>query len=223
MRKEYLKMFKPTYKYYETDRQQDFKIFLYQRHDKLKVFIVFAYIITAIIINLCLRFSGIFNNFDIPVISIDALLNFVHGLSVLGLAVLLHLLEKPTGANRISKKLSKAKIKNGDGETPILIGTLRGILPYTVQYTFFANGTTESEWNDNRKKLNSLFKFQIANIREDENNPDRMFMFIRTRKIDEVVYWKDYYLNDEDFTLVLGDGLRSKQISCQECKAQIRN
>jgi S-DNA-T family DNA segregation ATPase FtsK/SpoIIIE len=110
----------------------------------------------------------------------------------------------------MARKLYKVGIKCSDGETPIYLGKSRGFIPDTMKHTFFPNGTTVEEWDDRKAKLNTLFRHPIANIREEE--PDKIIVVTRKKKMKTLVHWQDRLLINDDFTLVLGEGFLGREL-----------
>jgi hypothetical protein len=120
------------------------------------------------------------------------------------LALMIYLLSRPIGADKINKKLHDVGIRNYASNPPIYIRTFKVKQKSDMRIMeFFSNGTTVDDWERKRHQLSSKFNCKVTGIREKGNN--KILLYLRKHETSEVLYWNDSLLSGKSFVLVLGE------------------
>ncbi|MGN0005677.1 MAG: FtsK/SpoIIIE domain-containing protein [Candidatus Gastranaerophilaceae bacterium] len=124
-------------------------------------------------------------------------------LSIGGFIVLIVFLGTPKGAKRINRSLNIVGLVNHAGQFPLL---LKRYKEYGVTIMEFdPNGIPLSDWEDKQEDIETALNMHVENIRYGKSRDKIVLQAISgNENLPNVVHWKDKYLSDEDFTLILG-------------------
>lgn len=118
---------------------------------------------------------------------------------------LVMLLGTPYGFTSINESLWRAGITNHAGETPLILSKHKAKNSEVVIMEFDSSGIPRNEWEDKQEKIEAALDVHIIKFEEGKNKK-RMILHTVSgdHKLPSFVYWKEKYLSDTDFELVLG-------------------
>ena len=120
-------------------------------------------------------------------------------------AVLIVFLGTPFGAKEINEGLLRTGLINHAGETPLLIRKSFDKKTSETVMEFESNGIPLCDWENNKESIESILNIYIVEIRQGKK---RNRIILKTVsgdiQIPWVVYWKDEYLSNKDFEIILG-------------------
>ena len=124
-------------------------------------------------------------------------------LSIGGFIVLIVFLGTPKGARKINQSLNIVGLVNHVGQSPLL---LKRYKEYGITIMEFdPNGIPLSDWDDKKEDIETALNMHVEKIQYGKSRDKIVLQAISGNKnLPEIVYWKDKYLSDEDFTLILG-------------------
>lgn len=127
-------------------------------------------------------------------------------LSIGGFIVLIVILGTPKGAKRINQSLNNVGLVNHAGQSPLL---LKRYKEYGVTIMEFdPNGIPLSDWDDKKENIETALNMHVENIRYGKSRDKIVLQAISgNENLPDIIYWKDKYLSDEDFTLILGQSM----------------
>lgn len=126
-----------------------------------------------------------------------------------GLFFLIVAFGTPRGGTSISNDLRRAGVVNHAGEAPLLAARYTDREnPRIAILEFEAGGVSRSEWEDKRARIETALNVHIAKI-TDGSNKRRVQLHTIPAGYDlpAVLHWKDEYLCNDSFVLVLGESL----------------
>lgn len=120
-----------------------------------------------------------------------------------GFIVLIVFLGTPKDTKRINRSLNIVGLVNHAGQSPLL---LKRYKEYGVTIMEFdPNGIPLSDWEDKKEDIETALNMHVENIRYGKSRDKIVLQAISgNENLPNVVHWKDKYLSDEDFTLILG-------------------
>lgn len=123
-----------------------------------------------------------------------------------GFIVLIVFLGTPKGAKRINRSLNIVGLVNHAGQSPLL---LKRYKEYGVTIMEFEpNGIPLSDWDDKKEDIETALNMHIQKIGYGKSRDKIVLQAISgNENPPDVVYWKDKFLSDEDFTLILGQSI----------------
>jgi len=168
---------------------------------------VITYLIAAAIVWLLLNtfiLPDASNPLKVYFLFIIGLLYFI--VVILGFLICLMLIGTPKGAYEINEQLYRAGLTNHAGESPLLLRryTISGEVDTTV-LEFDMNGIPLPKWQDEQERIETALDVYVTKMKLGENKR-RILLYTVTgdAELPEVIHWKDEYLSEKDFELVLG-------------------
>lgn len=126
--------------------------------------------------------------------------------AIAGFIVLLVLLGTPKGARAINENLWRIGLTNHAGEAPLLLRKYKQNKEFSVVIMEFEpNGVSISEWQDKQERIETALNVHIIKF-EQGTSKRRILLYTVSgdEGLPKTVYWKEEYLSEEDFSLVLG-------------------
>ena len=126
--------------------------------------------------------------------------------TLFGLFTGLMLIGTPKGAYQINENLWRAGIKNSALESPLLLRryTIPGEVNTTV-LEFDMNGIPFSKWQDEQERIETALDVYITKMKLGENKKRILLYTVPgDAGLPAVVHWKDEYLSEKEFELILG-------------------
>lgn len=126
--------------------------------------------------------------------------------AVAGFIVLLVFLGTPQGASVINENLWRIGLVNHAGQYPLLLRKFKEHGMTVME--FEPNGIPVWEWEDNKERIETALNVHIVKI-EQGISKRRILLYVISgnESLPKIIYWKDKYLSDEDFTLILGQSI----------------
>ncbi|MCL2773613.1 MAG: DUF87 domain-containing protein [Oscillospiraceae bacterium] len=179
-------------------------------NNRLKGLIIWIYLIITLFAWLFKDIIFAYIPYDIYATADKKVINIVFPVCMIaGLIFLIIVFGTPLGFKRINENLWRIGLVNHAGETPLLIKKrkykkIRGV----KIMEFKSNGIPQSEWENQQDKIETALNIHIVKIVQ---GTDKKRIIIYTvsgnRNLPETIYWKDEYLSDNSFELVLGESL----------------
>ena len=122
---------------------------------------------------------------------------------LVGVIVLIELiiaLGTPRQAEKIQNALTEAGFANSVGFPPLLLSIRKD--GKSLIYEFDSNNMPLSRWNKDKEKIGAALHCTVAKINMLPNG-NRVILYTCI-PLPEKIYWKDEYLSQENFVLVLG-------------------
>lgn len=158
--------------------------------------------LTFILLNRIIYFDNgmhfirqLFKYIIIAVIVLLALISFIDILIRIG---------TPLGTKRTHQNLYKIGLKNSIGEIPWLISKTKSKNKNTVVYIFMNNGISLEEFEKKKEKIEATLNLKVFDI-EYVNGRNKIKLITTSHDSYETINWKEDYLQDKDFELVLGE------------------
>ncbi|WP_458407196.1 FtsK/SpoIIIE domain-containing protein [Anaerotignum sp.] len=123
-----------------------------------------------------------------------------------GLLTCLMLIGTPKGAYEINENLYRCGLINSAGESPLLLRryTIPGEMETTV-LELDMNGIQFPKWQDGQESIETTLDVYVTKMKLGENKRRILLYTVAgDAGLPEVIYWKDEYLSEKDFELVLG-------------------
>ena len=183
-------------------------------YDRRKAYIVIAYIFVALIVWLFRNPLFKLNSNDIFAVGYRAMFGLVYPIyAVGGVLFLIVLFGTPFGSKGVNDELWRVGLINHAGETPFLTRKHRDRKnPDITIWEFQTNGTPLSKWEKEREEIESALNINIIKIVQ---GTDKQRVILHTvsgsRDLPKIIYWKDDYLSDKNFELVLGESLLGRE------------
>lgn len=123
-----------------------------------------------------------------------------------GFIVLIVFLGTPQGAKKINKSLSITGLTNHAGQSPLLLRRYKENDVTIME--FEPNGIPLSDWEDKKEDIETALNMHVIKV-ECGTSKGRIVLHTISgdKHLPKTVYWKDKYLADEDFTLILGQSM----------------
>jgi len=126
-----------------------------------------------------------------------------------GLFLIIIILGTPFGVGSVASGFNRIGLINHAGETPILLTVRKDRKnPHITIMEFETNSIPQSVWEAKRELIESAHNLHIVKISEGKDKR-RILLYTVSAKtnLPPVVYWKDDYLSNDSFVLVLGESL----------------
>lgn len=161
---------------------------------------VAAYVISDKIFMTTEDYSQALMCFSIKVISVISIM--------IGSPIILYFFGTPRQAWRVDPMMSRICVRNGIGETPCLISVDIGPDGKVKKYRFLGYGIPVSFYEDHVTEIEAALNVSIAKIVQ---GPNRRYVDISLvdyrNAMENVIFWDDRFISDDEFVLVLGEGL----------------
>ena len=142
--------------------------------------------------------------------SVDGLMRFV--LMVIfasSIPAVLVLLGTPCGSKRVRANLQRIGMVNDAGEAPVLVSRRKDKNnPRMTVWEFDPCGLPLSVWEDKQERIEAILNVIITKIAWGEGRKTvYMYAVPATADLPALFQWRDEYLRDKNFELVLGESL----------------
>ena len=129
-------------------------------------------------------------------------------LVTIGSAIVLYFFGTPRQAWKVDPMMRRICVRNGIGETPCLISVAVDSKGKALTYRFMGYGIPVSFYEDHITEIEAALNVSIATIIQGPNRRYVDISLIDYRDVSEtVIFWDDKFFSDEEFVLVLGEGL----------------
>lgn len=125
-------------------------------------------------------------------------------LAIITFIDLLYRVGTPFGTKKIHKNLQKIGLKNSIGENPILIEKYNLKNKRAKSYVFMNNGISLEEFEKKKEKIEATLNLKVFDIGY-VNGRNKIKLVTTCHNSYETINWKEDYLKDKDFELVLGE------------------
>lgn len=181
---------------------------------KFKIIIVALYISIALIAWFYLKdILPKLNDDELYVMMNNRLINLVIPvISIVGLFYLIVWIGTPVGAKGINENLWRVGLVNHAGESPILIRTYREKEKRDVTIMEFESNIPYPEWEKQRAKIETALNINCVDVKQG-NDKQRILLYTvsGSSNLPQVLHWKDEYLSQKTFELVLGESLLGRE------------
>lgn len=134
-------------------------------------------------------------------------------LYTLGLAYIFTVLGTPIGAKRTENNLRRIGFYNSAQETPILVRKFKNKKENTVDLVFANKGISILEFDKRYSELEATLNLRIAHMEYGKNTKTVILHTIPAKAmLTDKIDWKNEYLRDDSFTLVLGADYKGQVI-----------
>lgn len=117
----------------------------------------------------------------------------------------------PRRAAKIQAALVEAGFVNSTRTPPLLFSVRKAADQGGNLYEFDSNNIPLSRWERDRERIGATLCCQVVNVKLSSDGKRVLFYAVPMRSaLPEKIYWKDEYLSQDDFTLVLGMNLTGK-------------
>lgn len=139
----------------------------------------------------------------------ELLLPLAITLSLIGVILLLG---TPLGSDRISRNLMRIGLVNHAGEAPKLIRETLDKNTKVSVMEFEANGIPKTKWVDKSLDIEASLNIHIVKC-EEGINKRRILLYVVSadKQLPALLHWKDEYLSQENFELVIGESLLKRE------------
>ena len=119
----------------------------------------------------------------------------------------------PFGGKMIRDNLWRIGLTNHAGEAPLLIAKRKDSKDKRLQVLEFeTNGIPLKEWEDKRIKIESALDVHVVKISEGASKRRILVHTLPVKNsLPDIVHWKDEYISEKDFELILGESLTGKE------------
>ena len=127
---------------------------------------------------------------------------------VVGGGALLALLLYPIDRKATQEEFQRIGLTNSAGETPYLLRKERDKEnPRITVWIFEPNGISLKEWQDKQAKIETALNLTITDLRYSKGKRQiRLYAVPAESDLPEMLVWKDEFLSDKSFVLILGEG-----------------
>ncbi|MBO4941450.1 MAG: DUF87 domain-containing protein [Clostridia bacterium] len=123
-------------------------------------------------------------------------------------AALIIFLGTPFGAKEINERLLRTGLVNHAGETPLLIQKSYDKSNCVTTMEFESNGIPLCDWENNKENIETILNVYIDEIKQGKRRNRIILNTVSGDiQIPWAVDWKDEYLRNKDFEIILGRGL----------------
>jgi S-DNA-T family DNA segregation ATPase FtsK/SpoIIIE len=127
-------------------------------------------------------------------------------ISIIGLFRLIAWLGTPYGTSHINENLWRVGLVNHAGETPLLIRKYKDKKNRNIVILEFISTFPLSEWERQQAKVETALNVNLIKVKHGRNKQRVLLYTISgSRYLPEILYWKDGYLSNKNFELVLGE------------------
>lgn len=176
-------------------------------HKKLYAVISFSYIVIALFVwvisrtNVNTETADIFSLFNTVVFRVIYPFYMVSGF-----IVMLVMIGTPKGAKSVNENLWRIGLTNHAGEAPLLLRNYRQDKEFNIAVMEFEpNGISLTEWQDKQERIETALNVHIIKFEQGTNKRRILLYTVSGNEVlPKTVYWKERYLSNKDFTLILG-------------------
>ena len=124
-----------------------------------------------------------------------------------GCIIILILLGIPLHIYKMKYDFATVGLKNSTGEIPSLLGCEKSKKTPGMKILYFQNcGIPLETWHDKSSAIEAALNVRITRIDYGDSFHEVILETVPYRKLPEQIRWKDKYLSEKDFELVLGTG-----------------
>ena len=121
------------------------------------------------------------------------------------LLLILFLMGKPKEAWKIDPAMQRICVQNGIGETPILYEYKKLDENNAIMLTFVGYGIPLSFYKDKLEEIEASLNINIASISQGDSLYKVKIMAVKYENaLDRAIHWKESFLSDDDFMLIVG-------------------
>ena len=133
--------------------------------------------------------------------------------SVAGFVGMIMLYGMPFGGKSVHDNLQRIGFVNHAGETPLLVATRKDKdNPHVEILEFEANGIPLTEWESKRAKIEAALNIHAVKIKEGATKRRILLYTVPAhRRFSQMLYWRENYLINDSFVLVLGESLLGQE------------
>lgn len=183
--------------------------------NRWKNIFVVAYLLIAVLAwsnrdKLLFGLDSAFSLFPILTTAVDWLVTL---LLLLGLLCLISAIGTPRKAQTIQDRLVCAGFKNHSHEPPLLLAKYKHPKnPNLTVWEFDENSTPLSVWQDKKENIRGALIDEITHIKQSKNGRRIIVQTVFPRStLPSILHWKDSYLSNESFVLILGQSLTERE------------
>ena len=176
-------------------------------HKSYARIIALVYILIVILFSIYV-FGRNNQNMDMFEVLQMAMWRFLYPLLTLCSAIILLIyIGAPLNATSINEGLWRIGLTNHAGESPLILNKHK-IQNHRIIMEFYSNGIPYSEWEDQQDKIEAVLNVHIVKFEEGKNKKHMILHTVSgNHKLPLYVYWKKEYLSNNDFELILGQGM----------------
>lgn len=164
------------------------------KNKKLFIFPIVVFLLTCYI-----AVKQIYNTEIMEGATIFVFLVFV----IISVSGVFYLIGKPISAKQYMNNLHRINIVNSSSEAPLLIDKTKDGNAFYL--TFYSQGVPLCIWQDNIEKIESALNIRIDYITEGNSVREIVVKAVSGNEtLPKKIVWRDNYLSDKDFCLVLG-------------------
>jgi len=118
----------------------------------------------------------------------------------------------PLGMGSTTDGFRRIGLMNHAGETPILLAAKKDKQnPRVMVMEFAANGIPKSVWETKRDMIEAVLNLHVVRVDEGKDKRRILLHTVSAKShLPQTIYWKDDYLNNDSFILVLGESFTGR-------------
>ena len=176
-------------------------------HKSYARLIALVYILIVILFSIYV-FGRNNQNMDMFEVLQMAMWRFLYPLLTLCSAIILLIyIGAPLNATSINEGLWRIGLTNHADESPLILNKHK-IQNHRIIMEFYSNGIPYSEWEDKQDMIEAVLNVHIVKFEKGKNKKHMILHTVSgNHKLPLYVYWKKEYLSNNDFELILGQGM----------------